>query len=103
MRREDDEERIYKRSEEAPHRMRGYEGLLMVVDLAPNLKAAGCLLVWLLVHCRASVRDLGRWTGLDKIFLGKDAGGTPCIDSERKESFLLGWVDIPSFWPSLRR
>lgn len=87
MRGEENEERSYKRSEEAPHRMRGYEGLLMVVDSAPNLKAAGCLLVWLLVHCRASVRDLGRWTGLDKIFLGKDAGGTAVHRFQKKGIF----------------
>ena len=87
VRGEENEERSYKRSEEAPHRMRGYEGLLMVVDSAPNLKAAGCLLVWLLVHCRASVRDLGRWTGLDKIFLGKDAGGTAVHRFQEKGIF----------------
>ena len=66
MRSREEGRKSYKRSEEAPHMMRGFEGLKKIAEAAPTLKAAGCLLVWMLVHCRASVMELGRWSGTAK-------------------------------------
>ena len=79
----------YKGSEEAPHMMRGFEGLKKVAEAAPTLKAAGCALVWMLVHCRASVMELGRWSGTTKLFLGSDAGDMAVHRFQRKGIFPL--------------
>lgn len=79
----------YKGSEEAPYMMRGFQGLKKVAEAVPILKAAGCALVWMLVHCRASVMELGRWSGTTKFFLGSDAGDTAVHRFQRKGIFPL--------------
>ena len=83
--------------------MKGYEALLKVAEAAPDLKAAGCMLCWLLVHCRASVMELGKWTALGKLFLGSDAGDRAVHRFHHKGIFPLRLGGYDSFLACLEK